>query len=257
MVDNFTIESLIFPIKRVKDKNMPLHSEFLVHWTGKDFHGNRLCSLPIKANLRLQYIYRLRDTFEKGLFMKRGTETIHGFKSQLTSSITRACFTEIRLSSAINHASRYGLLGIGFNRSFVIKRGGNPVFYVQNGQQGTIAYNLAIIGSEIKKDQELLKVFELILGYFKNMSEPNNADLIYYNEMEWRIVEFEQLIGKFMTVENAQQHIYRLKMNPSDVRLIVFPDSETIQMAMDDSIIANWIKKGNPNITTVSDCKHF
>ncbi len=51
-----------------------LHTEFIVHWTGRDFH------VPINSlddNLRDKYIQRLIDTLENGFFMKIGTEKIY------------------------------------------------------------------------------------------------------------------------------------------------------------------------------------
>jgi hypothetical protein len=40
------------------------------------------------------------------------------------------CFTEIRLSQAQTHAKQYGKLGIGFERDFIMDKGGRPVIYI-------------------------------------------------------------------------------------------------------------------------------
>jgi hypothetical protein len=102
---------------------MNIHSRFLVHWTGeKDIE-----SLP--NNIRSQrYVERLKDYYQNGLFIKRREEAVlRGLKIK---NLLRLCFTEIRLSHAQKHAARYGKLGIGFSRDFILNRGGRPVIYI-------------------------------------------------------------------------------------------------------------------------------
>ena len=95
-----------------------LHTEFIVHWTGRDFHT------PINTlddNLRDKYIQRLIDTLENGFFMKVGTEKIYDLDGEwIQASISRICFTEIKLSLAKKHSQTYGNLGIGVDREFVL-----------------------------------------------------------------------------------------------------------------------------------------
>ena len=55
-----------------------LHTEFLVHWTGKDFHDPPINDL--NDALRDHYIDRLVDCLQNGFYMNRGTERIYGSK---------------------------------------------------------------------------------------------------------------------------------------------------------------------------------
>ena len=45
------------------------------------------------------------------------------------------CFTEWSLDQSLPHAKRYGRLALGFPKTFVFKRGGQPVTYVRDSQR--------------------------------------------------------------------------------------------------------------------------
>lgn len=236
---------------------MPIHSQLLVHWTGRDLHDAGDCRSPIDDSIRKEYVARLRDTCQNGLFMNRAHESIHGRTYELSVSSLRVCFTEIRLSAAHDHASRYGFLGIGVHRTFALERGGNPVFYVQSGEKGTINHNLTVVGNSLKQDGNRWRAYELVFGHLKNMSEPNSAHLKYYDEMEWRIVAFQQGLGSLFVPDPIHKGASRLVLQPVDVRLLVLPDPETMKMALSDSMILEFIKAGAPSVTTVDASENF
>ena len=102
---------------------MGIHSTILIHWTGKKDIEHE------PENIRLkQYLARLIDYYHNGLFAKRTTEaTIRKYKIK---NVVRICFTEVRLSQAKVHAKRYGKLGIGFSRDFILNKDGRPVIYI-------------------------------------------------------------------------------------------------------------------------------
>jgi len=39
------------------------------------------------------------------------------------------CFTELKISSSYEHTMKYGLLGLGYSRKFILSNGGRPVHY--------------------------------------------------------------------------------------------------------------------------------
>ena len=235
---------------------MAIHSKFVVHWTGNDFHRR---NTAITARIREQYVERLRDDCLNGLFMKPGEETIHGSNgTSLTAWISRVCFTEVRLSQAEDHARLYGMLGIGFHRDFALSREGNPVLYVQNGEKGVLIENLVKVREFLETENAaMLANLEVVLGYLKNMSHQNASDLEFYEEMEWRILHLDRLMDEYIEAEDASQNIYRLLVKPGDIKIIVFPDHETKQMAVADSDILDFFKQGFPMMTTVKDCSNF
>jgi len=198
--------------------------------------------------------------------MKKGRETIHGIdRACVRADIARVCFSEVRLSQAEKHAKMYGMLGIGVHRDFVIERGGNPVFYVRNGDTDMVTQNVAFIHSKLvdmakendkDKEKEMLGALRLIMGFMKAMSHQNESDFLWYEEMEWRIVH-SNTFAKYFTVEDVTQHFYRVGFQTQDVKMLVFPDSETKQMAIENDKIKDFFKYGFPMMTTVEDCKSF
>jgi len=232
---------------------MGIHSTFIVHWTGKDIDHNAI-------DIRQQYVARLINDCKFGLYMKKGRETITGSNSKaIWADISRVCFSEIRLSQAQRHANIYGKMGIGFHRSFVLERMGSPVFYVQNGSNGVIIEHFDYLHGFLAKNNhhDMLSRLQVIMGYLKNMSNPGDNDLIYYEEMEWRVVHLGCLEGKHIIPEDITASIYRLNFQPEDVKLIVFPDKETKQLALSNNFILDYFKYHQPIMTTVSDCADF
>jgi hypothetical protein len=100
---------------------MDIHSKILVHWTGKKDNG----SAYIKDQ---EYVERLKNYYKNGLFAKRTSED--SIRKWKIKNLVRICFTEIRLSQVQTHAKRYGKLGIGFSRDFIMNKGGRPVIYI-------------------------------------------------------------------------------------------------------------------------------
>lgn len=199
-----------------------------------------------------------------------GHETIWDRQDEwIKTGICRLCFSEIKLSLARKHAERYGLLGIGVDRNFVLERYGNPVFYQYNGKYNCIAENLRKLRDYLgerdqnenrKKGDSWVGKLEVILAYCKKMNEGDGENFLYYDEMEWRIVELKRLLDE-AKIRNAGRDangelLYRVPLEPKDIRVIVFPDKETRDIALSDKFIRdnrskNWI------ITTLDDCEHF
>ncbi len=232
---------------------MGIHSTFLVHWTGRDFD-------PDAIDIRHQYVERLKDDCEFGLYMQKGRETITGSNSTAVyADISRVCFSEIRLSQAQDHAKLYGKMGIGVHRSFVLERMGSPVFYVQNGPNGVITEHFDLLHGFLAKNNNphMLSRLQVIMGYLKDMSNLGDDNLIYYEEMEWRVVHLECLEEKYITPVDSKAGIYRLRIQAEDVKLIVFPDKETKQLALNDEFLLNYFQHRQPMMTTVSECVNF
>jgi hypothetical protein len=246
---------------------MSLHAKFLIHWTDGKF-------LEIRDDdeRRRKYVERLKDTCLHGFWMQRKEpqdgvegEVLHGVAgSRITANIARVCFSEIRLSQVQNLAREYGGLGIGVHRSFIIKREGNPVFYVQSGATGHIVESFAhvlektkvLVGNNEAMRDKLLIPLEIICGYLKNMSEKDSPELKYYNEMEWRVVHVKRLEDQgYIVCQDREHHIYRLKVSKRDIRIIVFPNDETRRMAL--SFLKNHFGSHWPIVTTLQECGEF
>ena len=232
---------------------MSLHSRFLSHWTGKDF-----CDDDNKRLVQNKYVQRLRDTCQHGFYMQIGREELCGVnRTTIRPDITRVCFSEIRLSQARRHAELYGGLGIGVHRDFILGKEGNPVFYVQNSWKGHVVENFAVIHAtaeelvrtleEAGKNRDVESVrnnirdpLRHVMGYVKGMSDENRTELNYYDEMEWRVVDVTRLHGECMFRDENTEGVYRLKVTPPDIRLIVFPDKATRRFAIQDPLLRDY-----------------
>jgi hypothetical protein len=235
-----------------------IHTKFLIHWAGKKFH---MPTDPLNDELRDKYVETLINIFENGFEMGRGKEEIVDLDGKLLETfVSRVCFTEIKLSLARKHAERYGLLGIGVDRDFVLKRYGNPVFYMKSGDS-----NVAVNANKVldflkklkheKKDTILLE-YRTLLAYFKNMNDKDSDDLTYYDELEWRITHLNRLEdeGRLSVVDEAN-YVYLLKLKPADVKVLVFPDERTKRQAFNNTRFSKLIEK--PICLTIDDCENF
>ncbi len=196
--------------------------------------------------------------------MNQGREDIMGRVEGISVWISRVCFTEIRLSQVQCHAKKYGKLGIGFDRKFVLDRMGNPVFYVQDADTGLIISSLNHLLGLVQRtnDAKLENELEFVFGFLKGMSDRRKhpRDFGFYEEMEWRVINFQEIRKdscKYIEVEDAKKEIYRLVLNPQDIKILIFPDEPTMRMATQDEFFKDYFKKHVPMMTTVEDCKHF
>jgi hypothetical protein len=226
---------------------MAIHSKILVHWTGKDIETN-----PNEDEKSRLYVERLKDDLREGLYAKPTIED--SIRYLKIKDITRLCFTEIRLSQAKTHSDRYGKLGIGFSRDFIMNKGGRPVIYIPFEPPADNYFLEASIGNVYEKainNREIKESSKLILAHVKRMSDGNKND--YYEEMEWRIVHH----ANDKNIINTSNDIHRLKFKMSDIEVIIFPDKKTKQLSLEDDYIKDCLSKHMPIIATLDDCLNF
>ena len=196
-ISQFKYNQHYFDFYRKKIQMSILHTKFLVHWMGKDFEKN-----PNNLNdeKKEKYVERLKDIIENGFYMNLGYNRIWDNRNEwIKIDISRVCFSKIKISLAHKHAKRYGLLGIGVDRSFVLERYGNPVCYQYNGELNCITDNLRNVRDYLDKsakEEDLLKNLEIVLVYCKNINEKDEEDFIYYDALEWHIVHLDRLLNE-------------------------------------------------------------
>jgi hypothetical protein len=226
---------------------MGIYSKFLVHWTGKDIESS------LGTEKTQQYVKRLKDDLEKGLFAKRTSED--SIRKWKIKNLVRICFTEIRLSQAQTHAKRYGKLGIGFTRDFIMNKGGRPVIYVPYDPKDDgrlLEDSIRNVHEKSKDNKEIRRSIEWIMAHVKRMSNGRQED--YYEEMEWRLVYDES--STHFTSDEAN-HVHRLQFEASDIRVIIFPDEKTKQQSLSDNVIRDYFSKHLPIMATLEDCSNF
>jgi len=196
-----------------------------VHWTGKDLDKDFNNDLIDLSSLYAKYEDRLINTLSTGLWMMSSHETLRLENRWYDTYYPMTCFTEILLSKAVNHASRYGRLGFGFTRDFVLDAGGSPVLYLRNHPNDSIYKMISTISAnisdveqlilekalnenygpsndptiiELPEDDELVytlqkvsesrMLFSQFQSFLKIMSNYEKDDYLFLEEAEWRIV---------------------------------------------------------------------
>ena len=120
-----------------------IHSDFLIHWTGKDIDENlqpdwnaKKSSITNDKKIVNAYLERFKNILKYGLWMTRD-DAIEMLRVNRQNppfeipSVPRICFTELKLSEARKHAQKFGRLGIGVKRYFLFDRMGSPLIYIQ------------------------------------------------------------------------------------------------------------------------------
>ena len=254
-----------------------LRSDFLIHWTGKDIQRNYTA---LNDQQRNQYINRLQRTLIEGLWMTTPQEKICGYKGRsIEYSMPITCFTEIKLSDTHEHTKRYGCLGFGFNRKFVIERCGMPVQYVSGTEDDAVVANLSVLWDFLRQLQTmcnwqfknggtlcdegeldtLIEGVKVNISFIKNMFEPPH-EFQYLDEAEWRIVFTDRKFceGK-LRATGKDNPKFKIPFKPCDLKILILPDDETRQQVLLNRDILDWFGKPPdfPIIATVEECSHF
>jgi hypothetical protein len=234
-----------------------MHSKFLVHWTG---HRD-LESLPDHEK-KEKYALRLKDWYQNGLFTKRTSDPElairlpePGHVNKLKNEeFVRLCFTEVRLSQAKEHSKRYGRLAIGFTSDLIANKGGRPVIYLPWEAKARLLEQSIFRAWEQARasgNAELEQLLGWIVAFCKPMSErPGTPHYVSnYDEMEWRMVYGGPLdtSGTF-TEDRLVPDAFRVKFDPADVSLIVFPDAELMRTALDDNDMKPFFEVHQPDL---------
>lgn len=256
---------------------MLVRSDFIFHWTGKDFEemshmGNNPCSTEdAKANM---YIKRLIGTInDGGLWMTKPEEKIKGredYSFDYRAAMT--CFTETRLSQSHKHAVEYGHMGFGFSRRFALERYGGPVHYVRNREGEILVENVWVVNKvllDLLKNESNLKAHEKervqsLLAYnvahMKGMSDANAIceDMARLDEFEWRIVQSERAVkDNKIDRKEGRNPEYKIPFTSDDLKILVVPNEEVAERAWRNSDFKGWLERAKhpPAILTLKQCE--
>ncbi len=164
-----------------------IHRQQLFHWIGGDIEGYKNGRVKIRRRLtdreRESYLGHLSNAISNGLWMKipRIPETIEdGSKiSHHGQKIPVTCFTEWTLNLSAPHTAKYGRLGLGFSKNWVMSRGGQPVTYFKStGARRLYANAMLELNSFLnkqpksKKGAELLQKFNYVAAFSRAVKSP-------------------------------------------------------------------------------------
>lgn len=192
----------------------PIHSDFIIHWTGKDIE-EKFNDHKTKIE---KYLERLRAILNYGLWMTIDEEEkfitdIGGEMKIERPLVPRTCFTELKLSEVSIHAERFGKLGIGFKRFFLFNRLGGPVVYFPLHVRGRENWFFPPLFSSGLSNQ--FRDDDYFSCFLKPMYVQEEClEYKYYNESEWRIIYSEEIKRKL--IENKKSRIVEKFKHPKD-----------------------------------------
>lgn len=234
-----------------------IHPNIIVHWTrpqmspGRRVLGGWDPSVQLTEDARDGYTRRLRSIYLRGLraSVPNQRDQIYGVNETAfevpVSSNGMICFSEVRLDRVGGHEGKYGRLGIGFSRDWLLSCGANPVLYLQSARQGIVNTNMLIF-TDLLDSQEVHQDIKLallqFLTYVKPMSDLEDVTQAHYEDMEWRIVPAKMTDTLSGTEEWPTCFVQRrdgiyLPFDPEQVKLLITPDETTRRMALSDPIL--------------------
>jgi hypothetical protein len=241
-----------------------MRSDFLIHWTGKDIvQGvDKLADLQaLRPDQEQALLQRLLNILTQGFRMNSPAEMVYSGTSGIAYHVPMVCLTEIKLSETFEHAKRYGLLGVAVDRKFVLERYGGPVHYVRNHTKERVFGSLKDIGEleETQKSPKLGEAFRYLLSFMKAMSNRDSDDFLFLDEHEWRLVFTGEQVKDGTVYQDPPTKQTRVRLQPLDVKLVVFPNTRTRDIAAQDPAVKKWFEdlKRPPIFLTIEECLHF
>jgi hypothetical protein len=245
-------------------------------------YGKKLCT---KEAIKL-YAERLKSLLIKGIRFGKIVEE-HWFNENREMPVDEICFTEMRLTESSKETEeidskgkkrtnsindRYGYLGIGLHRKYVVKNHGNPVFYVENNELSNLVSNAYYI-KDNTNDAEISARIDKIISYMKMMGI-NRKDHYYknYDDMEWRIAldnETKKRIdnkidGRLPNVKRRKDSKYYLTLElqcETCVECIVFPHEKVLNDCIEelagDQFFDDFKHSNMPILTTINRIRHL
>jgi len=240
--------------------DVAVHSDFLIHWTGKDFDDpekwrtQNSSTIEGDTPLGRAYVERLRSILEHGLWLTVEPETMLKTEHIDTAipSTPKVCFTELKLSESRTHAKRYGRLGIGVKRPYLVIRNGRPVSYVCYHFQDEKDPFFHACTKDLSDSR--------LLNFFKPMNSSRELNYDLYGESEWRILFFEHLLEEGLLLDprdpaNTKEYAYFQSLSPNDqerlhylarldgwLSIIIYPSTSVKNAAMADSGVRSALK---------------
>ena len=185
----------------------------------------------------------LKSILREGFRIKYCAEVLRlGKKGASKAAHPMVSFCDIPLSDSKQHFDAYGKYGIGLSKQWAVKKGVNPVIYIDSSS--LIADSIyELIKERRKKDSNLTKKQKQeilqVKSYAKNYSGPlkrKNVDTQnykFYDEREWRLIPGKEDINnerfsimlkyyiKNKSKYNEKIANCRLTFNASDISYII------------------------------------
>ena len=267
----------------------------MFRWTGRHIEPrlrfNRSKMPKVTPEIRTQYIQLLGETLEQGLYAKIPDGDILGNGEIIRLNRPCLCFTELRLGESLEHWRRYGRLSFGFTKSFISRRGGGSVSYINGKKQNPIVRHIEKLSKYLNgKEGAPSDSLHLLWHYFKRMKDapqtrknkspsrpgrvkshiqnaisPEEKDyndsryplvkpLPYLDEHEWRLV-YEKGEGWKADegIASPSEAWFEFKLG-TDLQIVIVPDNYTLQKVLQSTDLTEMLfpKQGRPPIQVLS-----
>jgi hypothetical protein len=206
-------------------------------------------------------VFHFTDEFENLIDILKGTfklsyakEEIVGPNQSKVFGAPMVSFCDLRLSEIGFVSEKYGPYGIGLKKEWALKKGLNPVWYIN--PESTLFDNyctaiesyfkLAIetIGvDELKKYNETIGLWRYMKNYIGTLNrrgKPPIENYLFANEKEWRFVpEINSIFNSIIPAEKIATKEDKIHMNSliEDIRLPFQADEITYLIIKDESEI--------------------
>lgn len=249
-----------------------MHKRLVYHWIGRHIEGRRDLREADRVEM---YVAALRGSLQRGLWLNRMDEVLELGRHRLELTRRMVCLTESRLSECRFHSQRYGRLGLGFPKRFVLEAGGKPVTYVRH-KRGDLYTRLLLEAVDDAHGVVQRRRLEYLAHFVKPMGVQRRRRprverapvgerpaatpqlwarrqfgprLLYLSEAEWRIVEDPSLLERSsVDLESTPERTY-LGYDPGlDLMTVVFPDARVQQAALEDPLIRTTLRTADPPI---------
>ena len=124
-------------ISRVQGDAKCIHRQQLFHWIGGNLDKRNKGRKVVADDLVPKYLDYVRGSLEHGLWVKIPSipEEFALKKDLLPLTKPIICFTEWSLGQTVHHTGKYGRIGFGFPKRWVIERGGQSVTYFRHAER--------------------------------------------------------------------------------------------------------------------------
>ncbi len=266
-----------------RNKYSQLHQSLLFHWTQPADEKGSSTKIADECKFIPKAVPKTkpeRDKFIEHLSLILTTGLRFGIQKcnhveQITPAIktTRRIisFSEWGVGSSSEHARRYGHIGLGFTRKYIMIHGGRPVIYINNQKTDPVRKAMIKLLESSTKDGTLLhhaQVVASLLKIYKDPRKPSDPRLEIkarregrtpdedstfaldfgkahgnLEDREWRILDFD--------IQDVTPRI--LPCEPGKLAMIVMPDHKTLSLALqDDRIREIVLPKDKPAICMIS-----
>ncbi|MGA2298076.1 MAG: abortive infection system antitoxin AbiGi family protein [FCB group bacterium] len=235
---------------------MLTQSNIIIHWTDKTFHpiasdGKYDVSFEtINEDICNLYLERLKSIKNNGLYMMKYHETVIGYDRQgFQSDKNATCFTDLGILNSFNHVKKYGLMGIGVTRKFILERDGRPVWYLLNSPEDLIAPTFDMFFNLYKKYHQTIQELDEIyiymsnaVFYFKGMGAEGTMDFDNLQEREWRIIYSKRVFDQHKIINTGRtEPEFTIPINIDDIELLIMPNRTIREKLFQDSELRDWI----------------